>query len=393
MKKQITLVKREGRLLLIEVAEGVVTSIHVVPKNKVVNGNIYIGKVKSVVPNIQGAFIEVEEQTKCFLPLKQLEHCILLNRAYDGSLKQSDEVLVQVVKEPMKTKDATVTTNLSFQGRYSVVTSGDRRIVYSKKLGKDVKAHYQPIVEELREDYMGILVRTNAKTVMDSPELPEELERLKKRYEHILKIKDTRQGGTCLERALPAHLQAVRDYLGEECEVRTDQEVIYKEMVDYCTSEEALRPYVEQIQLYKDSYSLSKLISLETILENALRKVVWLKSGGSIVIEHTEALTAIDVNTSKSTSKKNQEETIYAMNQEAAIMVMYQLRLRNISGIVIVDFINMKEEHRVHKLIALLREEARKDSVATTIVGMTNLGLMEITRKKVLPSLREQLQE
>lgn len=395
--RTINIVRKEQKIIMLGIRNDQIEFISAKREEKLAVGNIYIGKIKSIVKNIQGAFVEVEDQKKCYLPLNNLGNPVLLNRIFDGTLKESDELLVQVVKEPIKSKEAMVSTEISLAGRYCVVSNTKGMIGFSKKLSKEEKSVLNPMVTQFMQDSsFGVVIRTNSKELQELEErkriLGEELTRLTSKFQRILKVKDTRPIYTCLERALPEYLQKLRDITGENCTIRTDDADIYKELQDYGTSEGLLTNQDQfTIQLYKDeSYPLSKLISLEKHLSNALDKKVWLKSGGSIVIEHTEALTAIDVNSGKYTSKKSRKDTTYKINAEAAIEIIQQLKIRNISGIIIVDFMKMIDHAQEEALLQLLRDEARKDTITTTIIGMTSLGLVEITRKKIRASLQEE---
>ena len=173
-------------------------------------------------------------------------------------------------------------------------------------------------------------------------------------------------------------------YRQDTSEIVTDDPEIYDELKNAASAELPIR-------LYNDSYPLSALYNLETALDRALGKIVWLKSGGYLVIEPTEAMTVIDVNTGKNTDKKTPEDVYLKTNLEAASEIAFQLRLRNLSGIIIVDFIDMKEEEHNKELLQMFRQYLNQDPVKTTLVDMTALGLVEVTRKKIKQPLYEQM--
>lgn len=394
MMRTINIVRKEEKIIMLGMKNDRVDFISIQCEQKLAIGNIYIGKIKSILNNIQAAFVEVADQKKCYLSLNNLGTPVLLNRIFDGTLKESDELLVQVVKEPIKSKEATVSTEISLAGRYCIVLNTKGMIGFSKKLSKEEKRELHQFVTQLIQDSsFGVVIRTNIKELCNKEEkeqiIEEELTRLISKFQRILKVKDTRPIYSCLECALPEYLQRLRDVVGEKAIIRTDDYVIFHTLKAYMDSE-CFITNEPTIQLYEDEYPFSKLISLEKHLSNALDKKVWLKSGGSIVIEPTEALTAIDVNSGKYTGKKSKKDTIYKMNVEAAIEIIRQLKIRNISGIIIVDFMKMVDHSQEEDLLQVLRKEARKDTIPTTVVGITTLGLVEITRKKIRASLQEE---
>lgn len=361
-------------------------------------GSIYVAKVKNVVKNLHAAFVEIEAGRNCFLDLRDVKSPLLLNRKYDGKLAAGDEVVVQVYKEAVKTKPPSVTCALSLDGKYCVVTKGRAGIAYSAKLsakteekiGMGLRESPFPIAEYAGE--YGIIIRTNARDLADDvTPLAEEIRDLACRLAEIMQNGIHRTCYSVLMQKPPAYLWKLRDLHTGWCdEIVTDDEGIYREILAFSNENQAYR--LPPVRLYQDGrLPLSKLYAVESRLKEALERKVWLKSGGYLLIEPTEALTVIDVNTGKVVSRKEAADNHFLTNMEAAEEIAHQLILRNLSGIVIVDFINMpKEEHR-HALMQRLGGLLREDTVKTQLVDITALGLVEITRMKTSRPLGEQL--
>jgi len=235
-----------------------------------------------------------------------------------------------------------------------------------------------------------VIVRTNAWGI--EPELIiTELKQLKQKYQSIIEASSFRTCYSMLMEAEPSYIGRLRDTYTESMEeIVTDDEVIYEQIKEYLTLN--LPELVSHARLYQDSLvSMAKLYQLEKSMEEALSKHVWLKSGGYLVIEPTEAMTVIDVNTGKYTGKKNLHDTIMKINLEAAEEISHQMRLRNLSGIILVDFIDMDTEEDKKLLLKTLSSHCAKDPVKTTVVDITRLNLVEITRKKIRKPFHEQM--
>lgn len=358
-------------------------------------GNIYIGKVTNVVKNIDAAFVEIYPGQICFLPLKECKHALLTNRVFDKRILAGDEIIVQVVKEAAKTKQPSVTANISFTGTYCVVTTGKRSVGYSNKLKASEKEELEKWFLSLeqsvsKESNFGYVFRTNCRELHGNYEpLSEELTILKKRADDFCHSSMHRTCYSLLEEAPAPYLSAVKSiYQNEYDEIVTDDKTLYEKLKS-CDGLPA-----EKIRFYEDAgFPLQKLYSVETKLSEALSKQVWLKSGGYLVIEPTEALTVIDVNTGKSIGKCTPEEHYFCTNMEAVKEIARQLKLRNISGIILVDFINMDSKKKEEELLTQLKLVVKADAVKTKVVDMTPLGLVEITRQKINRPLWEQMRE
>ena len=349
-------------------------------------GNIYIGRVSNVVKNLNAAFIQITaDGGQGYYPMEKQKNPIFTKKIGKKPLCIGDELLVQVEKEAMKTKDPVLSTNLNFTGNYLVLTTENTKLGISSKLEHDARLHFRGLLEAHKKDEYGLIVRTNAKNAADN-EILQELEELEQEFMHI---RETAVHKTCFSLIhQPEHgfRKTLQDAdLASLTEIVTDDREAYLSITSYY---EKNPNFAGQVRMYEDSMlPLFKLYSLERELRDALRERVWLKSGAYLVIQPTEALTVIDVNSGKNRSRR--EEALFAINVEAAKEIARQLRLRNISGMILVDFINLKKKEQQQKLISVIREELQKDSVPANFIDITRLGLVELTRKKVYKSLRE----
>ena len=355
---------------------------------------IYIGKVKNVVPSIDAAFVEVTNGKMGFLPMKHAKNPIVVNRKYDGRIVAGDEILVQIEKEGIKTKEPGLNCNLSFTGKYSVVTTGKLGIGFSSKLDNRIKLHWKQKLENckideiLQEENVGMVVRTNIAGLMDGNEelFRKEFNTLLEQKNKVLDAVSYRTCFSCLFRPMEGYLTDIRDVYEDSFDkIITDNNIIYEKIKETF-------PTVGNVELYQDSgISLEKLYCVETRLREALDEKVWLKSGAYLIIQQTEALTVIDVNSGKIQKKNPKDDIYFEINKEAAREIALQLKLRNLSGIIVIDFISQNGKEQDSGLLAYLSNLVKKDSVKTNVIDMTPLGLVEVTRKKIHKSLKEQL--
>ena len=384
------------------------------PEEDSLLGNIYIGRVENVVSNIRAAFVKISTGQTCYLPFDKLKNAFFTKK--QSSRKEictGDELLVQIEREALKTKEPALTANLSFAGKYAVLTTANRRLGISSKLTKEQKNHYKELLQEFDTDSYGLIVRTNAAGVSDDV-LIQEIRGLEQEW---MSIRESAPHKTCysiLKKARPTYLEELKNQRdGSIGEILTDDRMLFETIcMDYGIRQDQLYTTgvlpvpVDQFQIpvfktaeapltityYHDPMlSLSSLYSVKSFLEKALREQIWLKSGASIILQHTEALTVIDVNSGKNINKKDMRENLLRINIEAAKEIAYQLRLRNISGIIIIDFINLPVKEDEAILLKELRACLKEDSVKTDLIDMTKLGLVEVTRKKIKKSLRDSL--
>jgi ribonuclease G len=353
-------------------------------------GNIYIGRVQNIVKNINAAFVEIAPGITGYYSLTENRRHWLGDKPEERTLRIGDEIMVQVEKDGIKTKAPMLTSNISLAGKYCVLTVLFPNISFSGKIrSSQWKETVKGLIEARKQPSYGVIVRTNARDA-GHEEILQELDRLSGEFEKILAQRAFRACYSLLCEASPPFLREIRNvYTDTLTAIVTDKQELYDEIFRYLSFNQP--EDLDKLTFYEDSLlSLSSLYSLETVIGEALQPRVWLKSGGYLVIEPTEALTVIDVNTGKFSGHKNPQDTLMKINLEAARAVARELRLRNLSGIIVVDFIDMESEENRKLLMETLRSAVRKDPVKTTVVDMTKLGLIEITRKKVRPSLYQQ---
>lgn len=373
-----------------EIVEIHCTAPDAVAEEKYALGNIYVGRVKNIVPNIGAAFIEIESGVECYYDVSQAPNAIFTHKIGKKPLCIGDELVVQISKEAVKTKAPTVSSNLSFTGRYAVLTTGNTRIGTSGKLLKAFREELKERLQVLKNQDYGIIVRTNAKTGTFE-EILEEIKELEQTYLQMKKYSQSRTCFSCLVQSPPAYISDLKNIYTEGLEeIIIEGDALYDEVKSYCEKEQPL--LAERLRLYVDAQlPLHKLYSTQTVVERALGQRVWLKNGAYLVIQYTEALTVIDVNSGKCTSKKNPFDTYRNINLDAAKEVARQIRLRNLSGIVIVDFINLDDQSAMQELLKTLRQLLAEDPIQTTLVDVTGLQLVELTRKKVRRPLHESI--
>lgn len=351
-------------------------------------GDIYIGRVEKVVASINAAFIEIAPGVSCYYPLKGNESPIFTKKIGKKALCVGEELIVQVDREAIKSKQASVTSNINFKGIYTVLTTGNTSLGVSSKMSKKRKSELQELLRPVMNEKFGLIARTNASDALDDVIL-DEVVTLIKESEELKARAMTRTCFSLLKKNTHSFISFIEDICNQNIDkITIEDTAIYDEVSTYLSCEKT--ELSNRLIKYEDtSYPLSKLYSLDTKLEEALNKKVWMKSGGFLIIEHTEAMTVVDVNSGKFVTKNNPEEAYLKLNLEAVKEVARQIRMRNISGIIIVDFINMKNQEATNQVLSLLKKETAKDRVATQVIGMTRLYLMEMTRRKIHKSLWE----
>lgn len=332
-------------------------------------GNIYCGYVRDVVKNLNAAFVEFDDK-KGYLPLDK-----------DSSLKQGDKVLVQVSFDAMKSKDYGLTTKIDISGEFAVLTSGKTTISISKKINDEaLRNQLKQLLMPLSNDGYGFILRTKcADASMDEitsevEDLIHRWEDIQKRFEHAVP-KEKIYGGE-------KYVSKAKEFFDKTSgEIITDRQDIY----------DVLKQNDVKVALYdaERTVSLSNLYKLGKYIEEAKNKMLHMKSGASLYIEPTEALTVIDVNTGKADIRTNREAMFVKINHEAAGEIARQLEIRNISGIIIIDFINMNDDSEYEKLEKMLKNTLSFQSVQCMVMGFTKLGLMELSRKKTDKPLHE----
>lgn len=355
-------------------------------------GNVYRARVSNLSPNINAAFVDIKKGESCYLSMDD----------YHGEkLKVGDLVTVQVVRDKIKTKRYAVTTDISLQGDYAVTTLfapvGVSSKITDSARKKELKTLMQNLliaeqdaqfylaegnvaeIERIKKLTFGGIIRTQAEHAEDAA-ITREIEGQARLLYSIMKKSEYATQYTCLYHTEVEYIKDIRRmHALQDVEIVTDIPEVTEA--------------IPKLPLYTDEYTLTLRYSLASLLEKTLSKRAFLKSGAYLVIEPTEAMTVIDVNSGKSIKGKNAEDQFLKINIEAAKEIARQLRLRNISGIVMIDFINMKEESHNHELMKNLAEYVRTDPVRTTVVDMTKLGLVELTRQKGKRALHEVFSE
>lgn len=355
-------------------------------------GGIYIGRVERIVQNLNAAFVEIAPGCPCYFSFEGNPEPVYIRKQSAAAMVQGDEILVQVQREALKTKRPAVTSALTLQGRFCVVSQTPGTSGVSSRLGKAKREHFRNLLKELPDTGCKIIIRTSAQEADDAAVLSE-IHTLQTRLDQIRNTAPTRACFSCLYRPAPKWLTFLQNISAQDLEeIITDDPDLYASLSVFCAENPDLAAV--PLRLYSDpSFPMSSLYRLKARLSEALSKKVWLKSGGFLVIEPTEALTAIDVNTGKSDRKGTAQDLFFRTNLEAAVEIAQQLRLRNLSGIILVDFIDMKDPARGQELLETLKAACKKDPIPVSVLGFTRLGLVEITRKKAEKSLYEQYTE
>lgn len=390
-KNKLVITKKENIICYGYFQDGVPVELYCEPeKQQSILNNIYAARVERIAEGIHGAFLEIGEKQKCYYPLS-VEKPVKLSPGHEDKLYGGDIILIQITKDAVKTKLPVCTGNISLNGKYFVLTLTDKRTGISKKIrNKAERERLETLIKKYTSNDYGIVVRTNASGISEEV-LIQELNQLTFRYTELMRKAHIAAGKTLLYKEPPHYITLGKELPAKALdEILTDQEDIYNDLQEYYQNINFSGE--TPITLYKDSYSLYNLYRFAHYYEEAYGKYVWLKSGASLVIEHTEAMSVIDVNTGSVLKKKQQEDTLfYQINREAAKEIARQIRLRNLSGIIMIDFINMKEESQKEKILSLLAMECKKDRVHCNVIDMTALNLVEMTRSKVRKPLYEQI--
>jgi ribonuclease G len=393
MSNKIVITRIDNKIVTAMVEQGKIVELHCESNSKKsILGNIYTAKVKNIVKNINAAFVEIADGIICYYSLSENKKHHFLQPTERDTLVQGDEILVQVSRESVKTKQPTVTGNLNFAGKYLVLTSGKRGIGISNKIrDPECTERLRAFAKSVIRPEFGLIMRTNAESASEE-EILAEAKLLIARYDAVMQKAAYRNVFQLIYEAPDGYLALIRDQK-QTCisEIVTDQPDVYEAAVNYLkeTGEEH-----KIVQFFgKDEIRLDQIYRISHELKQALQEKAWLRSGGYLVIQPTEAMTVIDVNTGKALKGKDMEKHFLKINLEAAREIGHQLRLRNLSGIIIVDFIDMKDPESEELLMNEMHKILQKDRIKTSLIDMTKLHLVEITRKKVRKPLYEQWRE
>ncbi len=391
MKEQIlvNITPQETRVATID--DGVVQDLHIERSaQRGIVGNIYLGMVKRVLPGMQSAFIEIGLERAAFLHIadviEQRQHPNEPQRI-ERLVHEGQTVLVQVIKDPIGTKGARLSTQISIAGRYLVYLPQETRIGISQRIEDDTERNLlrDRMEKLLKGGHQGYIVRTSAEHATDE-ELQADIEYLNRIWSDIRQKSQTLPAQSLLFQDLSLQLRVLRDIVTTGTEqVLVDSRENFQRMSEFAT--QFVIDVLPRIRHYTGERPLFELYGIETEIEKALSRRVNLKFGGYLIIDQTEAMTTIDVNTGGFVGTRNFDDTIFKTNLEATHVIARQLRLRNLGGIIIVDFIDMDcEEHR-KSVLEELGKALSSDRTKITISGFTSLGLVEITRKRTRESL------
>ena len=374
-------------------------------KDKGISGNIYKGKVVRVLPGMQAAFVDIGLDRTAFLHatdvyemFDEFEEFAKETEEERGRpsrripiqeiLKEGQEIMVQVAKEPIGSKGARITSHISLPGRHIVFTPTDDHIGISRRIGSEKeRRRLREIVVRLRPEGSGFIIRTACEG-MRADDIGSDMDFLTKLWGEILRKKGRNSAPCLLYEELDLTLRTIRDIFTADIDkLIIDSREEYERAVKF--AEDFLPGLRQNIELYESEDPIFDTHGVEIELTDAIEKKVWLKSGGYIVIDQMEALTAIDVNTGKYVGKKSSEETVLKTNMEAIKEIVYQLKLRNIGGIIVLDLIDMAKASNREKVYNALKEELRSDKARTNILKISELGLVEMTRKRVRESITQ----
>jgi ribonuclease G len=389
----------ENRVAILE--GGTLAELYIEREERVI-GSIYKGKVQNVLPGMGAAFADIGLGRNAFLYVDDINKQPLnigdveITHGHSGftigeKVKRGDEVLVQIVKEPRGLKGARISTNISLPGRYLILMPTGRFSGVSRKIeSADERNRLKSVMKRIRPEGMATVVRTAAAGVSEA-ELIADLGVLIRMWHGILEIYKRAVAPALLHKDMNLVYKAARDFVTADVDrVLIDDETEYRRVREFL---QLLGPqYLDRVQHYERGHELFADFKVEEELQRLLRPKINLPSGASIVIETTEALTVIDVNSGKFTGGKNLEDTIVKTNIEAAAEIARQVRLRDIGGIIVVDFIDMSSEASRNRVIKTLEDGLRRDRTRSTIQSFSNLGLLEFTRKRIGKDLGAQLQ-
>jgi ribonuclease G len=364
-------------------------------------GNIYLGKVVRVLPGMQSAFIDIGLERAAFLHVADIWHPRdakdappTQQVAIEKTLFEGQALMVQVIKDPIGTKGARLSTQISIAGRTLVYLPQDPHIGISQKIGNEVdrealRARVTGMVPA--DERGGFIVRTIAEESSDE-ELANDVAYLRKIWATIRHNATTLPAPSILYQDLNLAQRVLRDFVTDETRsIQVDSRENFQKLVEF--AQEYTPAVVERLTHYTGERPIFDLYNIEAEVERALSRRVDLKSGGYLMIDQTEAMTTIDVNTGGFVGARNFDDTIFKTNLEAAGAIARQLRLRNLGGIIIVDFIDMTREEHKAAVLAEFRKQLSKDRTKVTVGGFTQLGLVEMTRKRTRESLARMLCE
>ena len=393
---------RETRVAIVE--NGVLQEIYIErTRRRGLVGNVYKGRVVRVLPGMEAAFVDIGLERAAFLHVSDIQTCETLTGEHGPGerrppeitdlVREGQELLVQVVKDPLGTKGARLTTHVTIPSRYLVYLPGSDAVGVSVKIEDETeRARLKGIISEYRAEFGGGYIARTAGEGATAPALRADMQFLQRLWTSIRERAREARPGTVVHEDLPLTLRVLRDFVGGKVDkVRVDSNETYERMEQFAGR--YVPEMLPKLEHYPGERPIFDLYGIEDELARALDKRVQLKSGGYLIIDQTEAMTTIDVNTGGYVGHRNLEETIFKTNLEAALAIARQLRLRNLGGIIIIDFIDMENVEHREMVLEEFRKALSRDHTKMSINGFTALGLVEMTRKRTRESLAHLLCE
>jgi ribonuclease G len=391
----INVTPTETRVALVD--SGILQETHVErDARRGIVGNMYKGRVSRVLPGMQAAFVDIGLEKAAFLHASDIvphtecvdvteqEHFQAGNIA--ELVRQGQDIMVQVVKDPLGTKGARLTTDITLPSRYLVFMPGSSHVGVSQRIeSEEERERLKEICGDFVDELGGFIIRTAAEGI-GADELEQDAAFLKRVWRKVLQRKESSPSKSKLYAELNLALRIIRDFVGTHLDrIRVDSRETYEQLVSF--SAEFVPEFTEILEYYAGDRPIFDLFDVENEIQRALKRRVDLKSGGYLIIDQTEAMTTIDINTGAFVGHRNLEETIFNTNIEATQSIARQLRLRNLGGIVIIDFIDMADSEHQRRVLHSLELALAKDRAKTNISGFSQLGLVEMTRKRTRESI------
>ena len=361
-----------------------------------IHGNIYLGRVENVLPGMEAAFVDIATPKNAVLyrgdvhyDPADVDHKGPEPRIEDV-LKAKQLILCQVTKNPIGHKGARLTQEVSLPGRFVVLVPNSATVGISKRLPDNERKRLRGVLDKVRPSHHGVIVRTAAEGVT-AAELERDVARLVKQWDQIAALAEGQKQPCLLYREPDMSVRVIREEFSTEYRaVVIDDQKLFDDVHDYVT---AISPALgERVTFYDpavEPLSLFERFQVTEQLKKGLDRKVWLPSGGSLIIEHTEALTVIDVNTGRNVGASNLEDTVFQNNLEAAVEIARQLRLRDIGGIIVIDFVDMEVRVNRDELVRVFKDALSRDKTRTQVFSVSELGLVEMTRKRIGEGLLE----
>ncbi|MCG9779286.1 ribonuclease G [Photobacterium damselae] len=395
----INVTPSETRVAMIE--DGNLQEIHIERESKRgIVGNIYKGRVSRVLPGMQAAFVDIGLDKAAFLHASDIvphTECVAENekqqfqvRDISELVRQGQDLVVQVVKDPLGTKGARLTTDVTLPSRYLVFMPGASHVGVSQRIESEhERERLKKIVMPHCDDLGGFIIRTAAEGASDE-ELSQDAAFLKHLWRKVIERRAKYKTRSMLYGELGLAQRILRDFVGTEIHnIKVDSRLAFDKLKEF--TDEFVPEVTENIEYYSGDQPIFDLYDTENEIQRSLDRKVELKSGGYLIIDQTEAMTTVDINTGAFVGRRNLEETIFNTNIEATKAIARQLRLRNLGGIIIIDFIDMAGEDHQRRVLQALEQALSGDRVKTNINGFTQLGLVEMTRKRTRESIEHVL--